>query len=115
MLDLTMLKEPGVKFYVRCPDEESTLNFLREMKSQYPDYCSNWTGRENQWKEAHNNGYIDYFPYINNCGDNRLRWNCSDWGESNGYRRINYYDIPGARCIDLGDIGCCDMGLEVLF
>lgn len=114
MLDLTMLKEPGVKFYVRCPDEESTLNFLREMKVQYPEHCTNWTGRENQWTESGNN-HIDYFPYINNCGDNRLRWNGGDWGEDNGYRRIDYYDIPGARCIDLGDVERGDMSLEALF
>ena len=116
MLDLSVLTEPGVKICVRCTDEESTLAFLDEMFLQYPEKCRYWSRGENKWGDRETS-YVDYFPYLNNYDGRTLFWGSDGYAESNGYKIIKYYDIPGAlgAPADLGEILCSEFDISALF
>lgn len=116
MLDLTMFKESADRICVRCRDEESTLTFLKEMMTQYPEKCKYWDGDENKWLNS-DDGYIDYFPYLNNRDGDQLCWDNCEYAEENGYKIVEYTDIPGALGLpeDLGDIDLSESDISMLF
>lgn len=115
MLDLSVLKDRAGKVCVRCRDEESALNFLREIKAQYPKVCGNWKGTENHWK-SYGLTHMDYFPYIKEMRTNSLCWDGDDYAEMYGYEIIEYYDLPGAKELeDLGEFMESEFSIDSLF
>lgn len=113
VLDLSMLIECKKPVCVRCRDEESTLDFLKEMFAQYPEQCSNWTPEENKW-DINDGNPVTYFPYLNKVLGNRLLWDGSDYAERNGYKIIEYYDLARTQS-DLGEIDAQGVDISMLF
>lgn len=116
MLDLSIFKDSKGPICVRCRDEKSTLFFLEEMMSQYPEKCVYWKPGESKWR-GEDSEYIDYFPYLNGLDGNTLCWDDEDYAEKNGYIIIEYYDIPGALGPpdDFGEIDTMDIDISILF
>lgn len=115
MLDLSIFKDFKAKVCVRCYDEESSLMFLKEMMTQYPEKCRNWSGSENHYL-SYNLQYIDYFPYLNDVGGTQLCWDSEDYAENNGYTIIDFESIPEMFVVaDLGELSSVGLNIDLLF
>lgn len=103
-LDLSVLLEPGVKFCVRCTEQQDAKNFVSAMMEQYPDRTKHWTLDDHKLRRFEPGSYLDFFPDINNMdrwGD--LSWDDRHYAENHGYRIICFDDIPSVNAVeDLG-------------
>ena len=103
-LDLSVLLEPGVKFCVRCTEQQDAKNFVSAIMVQYPEKAGMWSLEDPKLRSWEEGNHLDLYPDLNNMNNwDELSWDDRNFAENHGYLIINFKGLPQITAVeDLG-------------
>lgn len=90
-IDFSPLLREGKSFVVHCTTEDDAINFLRCLRSAYPDKFSNWEEGETYWRKYKK--AMCYRPRLNMPGINALTYANLEFYLSEGCTVVPYEDL----------------------